>query len=80
MAFIYQSNVETGADLSMKIIVRQGSHVIHEVFISQQSRHKNDQVLIYVAPENHHHLKAAPLDFTTWSSVIQPRRETSPSK
>lgn len=86
MALIYQSNVETSADSSAEIILRQGSRVIHETFVSRQSERKNDRVLINVAAENKRHLnitplclEASPLEFTTWRCAIWPRRETSPT-
>ncbi len=71
MGLIYQSSVETSADPSAQINLRQSSHVIYETFVCRQSH----RTLINVAAENSHHLnitalkhpgfEASPLEFTT---------------
>ena len=61
MALIYQSCVETSADPSTEIVLRQRSCVIHQTFLSHQTWHKNDQSLINVAAENYRHLNIMPL-------------------
>lgn len=80
-------NVETSADPSTEIILRQGSRVIHETFVSRRSQRKNDRVLINVVAENNRHLnitplnilslEASPLEFRTWRAVKRPRKGTS---
>ena len=51
MAIIYQSCVETSAEM-----IRQRSRVIHQTFLSHQTQRKNDRPLVNVAAENHRHL------------------------
>lgn len=84
LALIYQSNIETSADLSAEIIIRQGSHVIHETCISYKSNLRIIRVM-NVAAEKHHPLnimplnifvlEATPLNFTTWRGVKRKRRK-----
>ena len=55
LALIYQSCVKTGADLSTELVVRQDTCVIYETFVSDQSQHMNDRVLINAAAEFDRH-------------------------
>ena len=55
MALIYQSCVKTGADLSAELVVRQDTRVIYETFVSDQSQHMNDRVLINAVAEFDRH-------------------------
>ena len=52
MALIYQPDVETSADMSAQIILRQASCVIHEMFVSHQSERKNGRALKNAAAVN----------------------------
>ncbi len=61
MGLIYQSNVETSADPSAKINLRQSSRVIYETFVCRQSHRMKDRTLINVAEENNRHLNITPL-------------------
>ncbi len=61
MGLIYQSNVETSADPSAQINLRQSSRVIYETFVCRQSHHTKDRTLINVAAENNRHLNITPL-------------------
>ena len=86
LALIYQPNVETSADMSAEIILRQASRVIHETFVSHQSERKNGRTLINAAAGNDRNLnttpqyilgfEASPLQFTTWRDVIRLRSGT----
>lgn len=73
---VYQTSVETSADLGVKIILRQSLCEIHETCISGQFQLTNEQMLIIVAAENNHHVLCIMplfnhgLDFTTWRYVI----------
>ena len=55
LALIYQSCVKTGADLSTELVVRQDTRVIYETFVSDQSQHMNDRVLINATAEFDRH-------------------------
>ena len=55
LALIYQSCVKTGTDLSAEMVIRQDTRVIYETFISDQSQHTNDQVLINAEAEFDRH-------------------------
>ncbi len=61
MGLIYQSNVETSADPSAKIYLRQSSRVIYETFVCHQSHRTKDRTLINVAEENNRNLNITPL-------------------
>ncbi len=61
MGLIYQSNVETSADPSAQINLRQSSRVIYETFVCRQSHRTKDRTLINVAAENNRHLNITPL-------------------
>ncbi len=84
MGLIYQSNVETSADPSAQINLRQSSHVIYETFVCRQSHRTKDRTLINVAAENNRHLnitpqkhpglEATPLKFTTRRNITRPKR------
>ncbi len=84
MGLIYQYSVETSADPSAQINLRQSSHVIYETFVCRQSHHTKDRTLIHVVTENSHHLnitalkhpgfEASPLEFTTRRNKTRPKR------
>ncbi len=61
MGLIYQSNVETTADPSAQINLRQSSRVIYETVVCRQSHRTKDSTLINVAAENNHNLNITPL-------------------
>ncbi len=61
MGLIYQSNVETSADSSAQISLRQGSRVIHQTFVCCQSHRTNDRTLINPAAEIDRNLHVTPL-------------------
>ncbi len=61
LGLIYQSNVETSADPSAQINLRQSSRVIYETFVCRQSHRTKDRTLINVAAENNRHLNIPPL-------------------
>ncbi len=61
LGLIYQSTVDTSADPSAQINLRQSSRVIYETFACRQSHHKKDRTLINVAAENNRHLNITPL-------------------
>ncbi len=65
VGLIYQSNVETSADPSTKINLRQSSHVIYETFVCRQSHRTKDCTLINMVAENNRHLNSTPLKI--WS-------------
>ncbi len=69
LGLIYQSNVETSADLCAQINLRQSSRVIHERFIYRQSHRTNDRTLINVAAENNRHLNTTPLKTPRFRSL-----------
>ena len=55
------SNTGTSADPSAEIILRQGSRVVHETFISRQSQRMNDRALINAVAKNNRHINTMPL-------------------
>ncbi len=61
VGLIYQSNVETSADSSAQISLRQGSRVIHQTFVCCQSHRTNDRTLINPAAEIDRNLHVTPL-------------------
>ncbi len=61
LGLIYQSNVETSADSSAQISLRQGSRVIHQTFVCCQSHRTNDRTLINPAAEIDRNLHVTPL-------------------
>ncbi len=61
LGLIYQSNVETSADSSTQISLRQGSRVIHQTFVCCQSHHTNDRTLINPAAKIDRNLHVTPL-------------------
>ncbi len=69
---IYQSNVETSADPSAQINLRQSSRVIYETFVCRQSHRTKDRTLINVAAENNRHLNITPLK-TPWFRSLAPK-------
>ncbi len=60
VGLIYQSNVETSADPSAQINLRQSSRVIYETFVWRQSHCTKDRTLINVAAENNRRLNITP--------------------
>ncbi len=69
MGLIYQSNVETSADPSAQINLRQSSRVIYETFVCRQSHRTKDRTLINVAAENNRHLNITPLKTPQFRSL-----------
>lgn len=81
------NSVETGADPEGEVTLCQVARVIHETFISRQSRRTNNRMLINVVAENNrnlnttplyiHALEGLPLELTTQRCRNRARRETS---
>ncbi len=69
LGLIYQSNVETSADPSAQINLRQSSRVIYETFVCRQSHRTKDRTLINVAAENNRHLNITPLKTPRFRSL-----------
>ncbi len=69
LGLIYQSNVETSADPSAKINLRQSSRVIYETFVCRQSHRTKDLTLINVAAENNRNLNITPLKTPRFRSL-----------
>ncbi len=65
MGLIYQSNIETSADPSTQINLRQSSRVIYETFVCRQSH----RTLINVAAENNGQLNITPLKTPRFRSL-----------
>ncbi len=66
---IDQSNVETSADPSAQINLRQSSRVIYETFVCRQSHRTKDRTLINVAAENNRNLNITPLKTPRFRSL-----------
>ncbi len=69
VGLIYQSNVETSADPSAQINLRQSSRVIYETFVCRQSHRTKDRTLINVAAENNRRLNITPLKTPRFRSL-----------
>ncbi len=69
VGLIYQSNVETSADPSAQINLRQSSRVIYETFVWRQSHRTKDRTLINVAAENNRRLNITPLKTPRFRSL-----------
>ncbi len=69
MGLIYQSNVETSADPSTQINLRQCSCMICETFVCRKSHRTKDHTLINVAAENNRHLNITPLKTPRFRSL-----------
>ena len=69
MALIYQQSVETSVYLSAEIILRRGSRVIHQTFVSLQFQRKNKRVLINVAAGNKRDLNITPLYYARFNGL-----------
>ncbi len=83
MGLIYQSNVETSADPSAQINLRQSSRVIYETFVCRQSHRTKDRTLINVAAENNRHLNITPLKtprFRSLASKVYDMEKHNPAK